>query len=60
MIDVVLSLLQVYFQVFLSNHSLFCLRVVVSYFITFNVSDLISEKVSIKNGVKYRLKILIT
>ena len=34
--------------------------VVVSYFITFNVSDLISEKVSIKNGVKYRLKILIT
>lgn len=34
--------------------------VVVSYFIIFNFSDLISEKVSIKNGVKYRLKKLIT
>ena len=60
MIDVVLSFLQVYFQAFLSNHSLFCFRLLfpISSLLIFQILGIL--RFPLKNGVKYRLKILIT
>ena len=60
MIDAVLSFLQVYFQAFLSNHSLFCFRLLfpISSLLIFQILGIL--RFPLKNGVKYRLKILIT
>lgn len=56
MIDVVLSFLQVYFQAFLSNHSLFCFRLLFLFSSLLIFSDLFSEKVSIKKWSKMKTK----